>query len=225
MVQRQVLRTVFLDVVADSNEFFRVFFLLIGSHVERVPLSGILPADQNQHGDQLGIDGGADQNGGAEIFPADVQHQLFEPFVDTGGGVRRQKKRLRDGGEGGLDIRHIVKQGKINLQDQPFSVNGTGHTVDNAGVDEENIAFLQDEELFFGGHFVGIFDGHDDLNGRVPVFRVGFVIGVVVEQKTGHFLVDHGFLDAVEYFNHKSYPFFLMDGLYFCGLYGKKVTD
>ena len=90
-----------------------------------------------------------------------------------------------------------MEQGKVHLQNQPFPVYGAGHAVDYAGVDKKNIAFLQCENFFHGGYIVRVFHGHNNFNGRVPVFGVGFIIGVVVQQKTGHFFVDDGFLDTV----------------------------
>ena len=62
-VQGKILRAVLVYVIADGHKFFHMLLLLIVGHVKGISLSGELPAYQYQHGDQLGIDGSADQDG------------------------------------------------------------------------------------------------------------------------------------------------------------------
>lgn len=97
IIQTQIFRAMFLNIIADIQEFVAVFFLLIGGHIESVPHTGIFAADENQHLDQFGVDGGADQDGAAVIFPGDIKHQFLKPFVDGGRSPGRKQKRLRDG--------------------------------------------------------------------------------------------------------------------------------
>lgn len=72
IVQTQIFRTVLLNIIAHGHEFFRVFFLFVGSHIKGISFAGIFPADQHQHFKQLRVDRSADQDGTAVIFPVDI---------------------------------------------------------------------------------------------------------------------------------------------------------
>lgn len=98
LVQTEVLCAVFVNVVAQSQKLFRVFLLLLRDRVGGVSLAGVFPADQNQHFEQHGIDGSADKNGAAVVFPGDGKHELLKFGVDGGSGGGCEEKRLGNRG-------------------------------------------------------------------------------------------------------------------------------
>ena len=79
----------------------------------------------------------------------------------------------------------------------------------HTGVDEQKVAFLHGDDFPPGGDVIVVFDRHNDLYGGVPMIRVGLVIGIIMHFKPLYLLVDHGFLDAIQYFDHICGSFLL----------------
>ena len=68
IVKAQIFRVMLMDVIADHHKLFGMFFLLGEGGVFVVSHAGKFTAHQDEHLDDPVIDGGADQNGTAEIF-------------------------------------------------------------------------------------------------------------------------------------------------------------
>lgn len=155
IVQAQVFGAMLLYVFADINELGGIFLLFAVGDVGFDPLSGVFSADQYEHFKQLGVDGGACQNGIAEIFPVDIQHKLTESAMDVRRALCGDKKGGRNIGKRRFDIRYIVQHGKVSLKNQPLSFYG-GQTVNDAGIDQEKVALLQNKGFVFTGDLVSV---------------------------------------------------------------------
>lgn len=77
IIQTQILRAMFLNIVADIHKLFCMFLLFVRGCVKGRPLAGIFAANKHQHLQKLRVNGCADQDGTAVILLIDVQHQLL----------------------------------------------------------------------------------------------------------------------------------------------------
>lgn len=86
---------------------------------------------------------------------------------------------------------------EIYLEDQAFAVDGGGHAMDHAGIDEKKFSLLYGKDLFFTGDKIKVFNGHNDFDGSMPVIGISFKSRIAVQSEAFDILIDHGFFDAV----------------------------
>ena len=207
IVECHILGAVFRDVLAHKDKLCRIFLLFGVRDLRTDPLAGVFASDEDEHFEQACVNHGTGEHIAAEIFLLDLHHQCEQFIVDIRRVLLCDVHDRRDAREHRLDLRDILQHRKIGLKDQPLALTGI-HAVQDTGVDKEKITFLQPVCLTLARDIISVSDRYDDLDRRVPVRGVGFVIMIVEQHKACDLFVIDSLLDALKRLNHSlcSFP-------------------
>ena len=72
----------------------------------------------------------------------------------------------------------------------------------HAGADDKDVPFTQMETDSAAGDFIRVDDGHDNLEGVVPVRRVIFIFIIIIKTYLSTSFIVNGFINSVKMMDH-----------------------
>ncbi|MNN61189.1 hypothetical protein D3C81_1764140 [compost metagenome] len=167
-----------------------------------------MPAQRNEELDQEGIGRCFLEKRIAEIFLHNVQQKRLEhavkPFIrilaDDGAGAEQMQT-------GGKAVQHM-ELGAVKLQNDPVAVGRSKQLVQLPGGNHQNVARLQDMLGAVHNGFIPILQRHNNFCGSMPMDWIILGLLVQIQADAEALLIGHGFMGAVENFNHEYiHPF------------------